>query len=78
MSVRRILVTGIVTSVCVESTVRSGNQGDFWMLEASDCVSAPESQQQASLDTMDAIFATVGPWKQCLAELVAGSVAPTG
>jgi ureidoacrylate peracid hydrolase len=73
MSVRRLLVTGVVTSVCVESTVRSGNQRDFDMLVASDCVAAPESQQQASLDTMGAVFAAVGPWKNCLETLSSGS-----
>lgn len=66
MGIERLVVTGVVTSVCVESTVRSGQQRDFEMFVASDCVSAPEEQHQAALDMMAYIFAEVGPWEEVL------------
>ncbi|MFW0783448.1 cysteine hydrolase [Gordonia sp. CPCC 206044] len=56
-----LVVTGVVTSVCVESTVRSGQQRDFEMFVASDATSAPPEQHQAALNAMAAIFGTVGP-----------------
>ncbi|GAA1504305.1 cysteine hydrolase family protein [Nocardioides humi] len=65
--ITRLLVTGVVTSVCVESTVRSGHQRDFDMLVASDCVSAPESQHGPALEVMAAVFAEVAPWRELVA-----------
>lgn len=75
MGVKRLLVTGVVTSVCVESTVRSGDQRDFEMYVASDCVSAPIEQHQAALDMMGSLCATVLPWADALAELMSTPVA---
>ncbi|MGC5247422.1 cysteine hydrolase family protein [Gordonia sp. DT219] len=58
--IENLVVTGVVTSVCVESTVRSGQQRDFTMFIASDATSAPAEQHQPALDAMAAIFGTVG------------------
>lgn len=67
LGVTRLIVTGVVTSICVESTVRSGQQRDFEMLVASDCTSAPEEFHQPALDVMANTFAEVGPWRDLLA-----------
>jgi len=67
MGVDTILVTGVVTSVCVESTVRSGQQRDFEVLVASDCTSAGAEAHEPALAAMAAVFAEVGPWRQVLA-----------
>ena len=75
LGVTTLLVTGVVTSVCVESTVRSGNQRDFEMFVASDCVSAPVEQHQAALDMMAAVFATVLPWREAMAVLAPAAAA---
>ena len=72
LGVTRLLVTGVVTSICVESTVRSGHQRDFDMLVAADCVSAAESQHGPALEVMGAVFAEVAPWR----ELVAAHLTP--
>ncbi|MCU1657860.1 MAG: hypothetical protein JWO57_2516 [Pseudonocardiales bacterium] len=66
MGVRRLLVTGVVTSVCVESTVRSAEQRDFEVLVADDCTSAAEGAHEPALAAMAAVFATVGPWRVLL------------
>jgi ureidoacrylate peracid hydrolase len=68
MRVDRLLVTGVVTSICVESTVRSGQQRDFDMLVASDCTSAPDQFQQPALDIMAHAFAEVGTWRELIAD----------
>lgn len=67
LGVTRLIVTGVVTSICVESTVRSGQQRDFEMLVASDCVSAPEEFHQPALDIMANTFAEVAPWRALVA-----------
>jgi ureidoacrylate peracid hydrolase len=71
MGVRRLLVTGVVTSVCVESTVRSAEQRDFDPYVASDCTSAPDGAHEPALAAMAAVFATVGTGHELLASLVA-------
>lgn len=63
LGVTRLLVTGVVTSVCVESTVRSGQQRDFEILVAADCCSAPEQFHQPALEVMAEVFAEVAPWR---------------
>lgn len=71
MGVRRLLVSGVVTSICVESTVRSAQQRDFAVTVAADCTSAPEDQHEPALAVMAYIFAQVGPWRDGLAALTA-------
>jgi ureidoacrylate peracid hydrolase len=66
LGVRRLLVTGVVTSVCVESTVRSAEQRDFEVFVASDCTSAASEAHAPALAAMAAVFATVGPWRSLL------------
>jgi ureidoacrylate peracid hydrolase len=70
LGVTRLLVTGVVTSVCVESTVRSAEQRDFEVFVASDCCSAPTEAHGPALAAMAAVFATVGTWRELLPTLV--------
>jgi ureidoacrylate peracid hydrolase len=70
MGVKRLLVTGVVTSVCVESTVRAAEMRDFDVYVARDCTSAAETAHEPALAAMAAIFATVGTGKELLDELV--------
>jgi ureidoacrylate peracid hydrolase len=69
LGARRVLVSGVVTSVCVETSVRSGEQRDFEMLVAADCCSGPRPQHDASLSMMASLFATVGPWRELVAAM---------
>jgi len=66
MGIRHLLVSGVVTSVCVESTVRSAEQRDFAVSVAADCTSAPDEAHEPALAAMAAIFATVGPWRELM------------
>lgn len=67
MGIHHLIVSGVVTSVCVESTVRSAEQRDFTVSVAADCTSAPNDAHEPALAAMAAIFATVGPWRDLLA-----------
>ncbi|SMQ73389.1 isochorismatase family cysteine hydrolase [Agreia sp. VKM Ac-1783] len=69
LDVSSVLVTGTVTSICVESTVRSGYMRDFDMIVASDCVAGAPGQHEASLNIMGAAFATVLPWQEAISRL---------
>ena len=69
-----VLVTGTVTSICVESTVRSGYMRDFDMYVASDCVLGAPGQHEASLSIMGAAFAIVLPWREAMAALPEAAV----
>jgi hypothetical protein len=51
-------------------------QRDFEVFVAADCTSAPGAAHEAALSSM-AVFATVGPWRELLTGLQAGS-APAG
>lgn len=70
MGVKRLLVTGVVTSICVESTVRSAAQRDFDPYVASDCTSAADGAHESALASMAPLFATVGTGRTLLAQLL--------
>lgn len=63
LGTERLIVTGVVTNVCVESTVRSGYMRDYRMNVLSDCVTAQtERLHQNALEAMDlGRFASVQP-----------------
>jgi ureidoacrylate peracid hydrolase len=69
LGVGRLLVCGVVTNVCVESTVRSAEQRDFEVSVASDCTSAAAEYHAPALAAMAYIAADVAPWRQALARL---------
>lgn len=66
IGVRQLLVTGVATNVCVESTVRSADQRDLNVLVASDCTGASEGAHERALAAMSELFATVAPWRELL------------
>ena len=50
-----LIVTGVVTNVCVESTTRSGYMRDYRMTVISDCVTAQTQRlHENALEAMDA------------------------
>lgn len=58
----KLMVVGVVTNMCVESTVRSAEQRDFEVVVGSDCVGAYDpALHRASLTSMAAAFAKVEP-----------------
>jgi ureidoacrylate peracid hydrolase len=63
LGVGRLLVCGVATNVCVESTVRSAEQRDFEVTVASDCTSGPAEYHDAALAAMAYIAADVVPWR---------------
>jgi ureidoacrylate peracid hydrolase len=66
--VTELLVTGVLTNVCVESTVRSARELDYDVVVLEDCVSTrSERLQEASLESMQGgHFARVCPWTAVL------------
>ena len=62
LAVSRLVVAGVVTHACVETTVRSANQRDFDVHVAADCTAAPAPFHENSLAVMAAAFATVARW----------------
>ena len=67
MDVDRLLVGGVITHMCVESTVRSAEQRGYDVLLAEDATLGPSPAHEASLAAMNGLFATVGPWRDLLA-----------
>jgi ureidoacrylate peracid hydrolase len=63
LGIGRLLVCGVATKVCVESTVRSAEQRDFEVTVASDCTSGPAEYHDAALAAMAYIAADVVPWR---------------
>jgi ureidoacrylate peracid hydrolase len=66
----RLLVAGVVTNLCVESSVRSAEQRGYDVYVAADACAGPPPFHEASLAALDGPFATVGPWRSLLDELV--------
>ncbi|MEV1249373.1 cysteine hydrolase family protein [Nonomuraea sp. NPDC050022] len=64
LEIKRLLVAGILTNVCVETTVRSADQRGFDPYVASDCTTAYGETRDAALAAMDVVFATVGKWHE--------------
>jgi ureidoacrylate peracid hydrolase len=71
LGVNRLLVCGVATNVCVESTVRSAEQRDFTVFVASDCTSGPSDYHHAALAAMAYVAADVVPWREGIEALVA-------
>jgi ureidoacrylate peracid hydrolase len=66
LGVERLVVAGVLTNVCVESTVRSGLERRFDVSVACDATAAYDGFQEPSLAAMRALFATVAPWPELL------------
>ena len=55
-----LILTGVATPVCVESTVREGYMKDFFIILVKDCVAARSAEEnKASLSIMEKSFATL-------------------
>jgi ureidoacrylate peracid hydrolase len=74
-----VVVTGVTTNMCVESTVRDAFTLDFKVTVLEDCVGAPdELMQQGPLQSFRYGFGDVIPSDRCLEALAkAGSAAPS-
>lgn len=60
--INTIVVCGVATNICVESTVRDGFMRDFEVIIAGDASGAfSETMHQASLDVMHLAFGVVAP-----------------
>jgi ureidoacrylate peracid hydrolase len=64
LGAERLLVAGVLTNVCVESTVRAALERRFDVAVASDATAAYEGFLTPSLAAMSALFATVAPWSE--------------
>ena len=84
LDVDTLVVCGVTTSCCVESTVRDASQRDYKVFVASDAVAEmDEARHEASLATMGLLFAELGSVDDILDALralpspvSAGSAAP--
>lgn len=60
MAVRRVIVCGVTTSMCVESTVRDLGQRDFEVFVVADaCADFEERRHQFALESMEFGFARI-------------------
>jgi ureidoacrylate peracid hydrolase len=58
--IRSVIVTGVVTGICVESTAREAFWRDYYAVIASDCCGASSrAAHQEALDRMERSFAAV-------------------
>lgn len=80
--VQRLLVVGATTSVCVESTVRDAMFRDYHCLVVADATAepiaadAPRSNHEASLFTLELLFAHVATTADLVASLRAAAALP--
>jgi nicotinamidase-related amidase len=66
LGVRRLLVAGCMTNMCVESTVRTASQRDFEVTVLSDCTTARtrERHERGLAAIEDGLFAELMPWRR--------------
>ncbi|MQA12066.1 MAG: isochorismatase family protein [Pseudonocardiaceae bacterium] len=70
LGVRRLLVAGVYANICVESTARTAFQLDFDVTVLTDCTGATSADNlEMAFRSLGAMFATVTPWRDALAEL---------
>lgn len=62
--IRNLVIAGVTTNCCVESTARDAAMNDFYLTIASDCVGVKDHLRdlhEASLETMSLYFGLVRP-----------------
>ena len=60
LGIETVLVTGVVTNTCVESTARDAFMHDFWTLTVADCCAAPsQDEHDAALRNLGRYFGVV-------------------
>ncbi len=63
-----VVIAGIVTNMCVESTARAAQQRDFGVTVARDATAATEERfHEASLAAMRTVFIATEPWRSVFA-----------
>ena len=69
LGVRRLIVAGLQTNVCVEATTRSALAHNFEVGIPTDAVSTDgPALHEAALNSMRVLYAEVAPWRELLAE----------
>ena len=73
-----LLVTGVATNVCVESTARAADMRDFKVSVAIDCTSTTAEFHENALHAMAGLDMNVVPWRDALATMMTagGALAP--
>ena len=60
--IKTLIMTGVATNVCVESTLRDGFMNDYYILLPSDCTACYDKQlYEASLKNVELYFGVVLP-----------------
>ncbi|MGK8523894.1 cysteine hydrolase family protein [Nocardia asteroides] len=68
MNIRRLVVAGLQTNVCVEATVRAGLERNFEVAVAEDAVGTDgPALHFAALDAMRVLYVEVAPWRELIA-----------
>ena len=68
LGIRRLVVAGLQTNVCVEATVRSGLARNFEMAVPEDAVSTDgPALHAAALNSMRVLYTEIAPWRELLA-----------
>ncbi|ONI81435.1 isochorismatase [Actinosynnema sp. ALI-1.44] len=68
LDVRRLIVAGLQTNVCVEATVRSGLSRNFEVAVPQDAVSTDGPDlHHAALNSMRVLYTEVAPWRELIA-----------
>lgn len=76
MNIRRLVVAGLQTNVCVEATVRAALERNFEVAVAEDAVTTDgPALHFASLNAMRVLYVEVAPWRELLAPGAAWDVA---
>lgn len=67
LGVLTVIVTGVLTSVCVETTIRDANSLGFYVVEPRDCVADLDSKaHEHSLRMIDAFFGVVASSREIM------------
>lgn len=70
LGVRKLLLVGVYTGICVETTARTAFQLDFEVTVLSDCTGAMSAEdQEAAVRSLSRMFAEVVPWREALPEV---------
>jgi len=68
LDVRRLVVAGLQTNVCIETTSRTGMMKNFEVAVPEDAVSTDgKSLHDNALDAMRVLYVEVAPWRELLA-----------
>lgn len=58
--IRTVVMTGVATNVCVETTARQAFLRDYYVVFTSDCTAAySQAEHEATLQNIDAFFGAV-------------------